>query len=185
MYKILLLIVVAVFLSVSGCNQSEDPIERLILQALKRKKDTSIPATSNELEHPNQPPKFCPKPEELIKNDKQWTTPDNNWKNFTPSASSKVINFIGAQWVGVKIGKVICLYQTDEAVSFPLALERLGAESAFEPVGSGWSALINNRKFCKSANIADCVYFTEQPKDIDNIYKEIEYNPSERKQDSL
>jgi hypothetical protein len=107
----------------------------------------------------------------------KWITKDRKWENHTPSSATKILNYLGAQWIGIKVGKIICLYQTDEAVSFPMALENTRSLSVVEPRGAAWSALIDNRKFCKSANVADCRFFLEQPKDISNIYKEIEYAP--------
>lgn len=120
---------------------------------------------------------FCPQADSLIKQDSFWTTKDQQWKNYTPSSASKVTSFLGAQWAGIKIGKIICLYQTNEAVAFPLAVEKVKGQPVSEPSGGGWSALTSNRRFCKSTSIADCVFMLELPKNIDNIYEEIAYNP--------
>lgn len=125
-----------------------------------------------------QPAQFCPQPEMLIKKDVKWTTADNKWENYTPSSATKVLNFIGAQWVGIKVGKIICLYQTDEAVSFPVALEQTRSQLVIEPRSAAWSGLISNRKFCKSASVADCSYFFAAPANVSNVYKEIEYAPN-------
>ncbi len=119
----------------------------------------------------------CPSVESLQKEGTKWTTVDGKWETYTPSLATKVLNFIGAQWVGIKIGKIICLYQTNEAVSFPIALEQTRSQLILEPNNMAWSALVGNRRFCKSASVADCPYFLEQPKDISNVYKEIEYAP--------
>lgn len=120
---------------------------------------------------------FCPAPEGLSKDGVKWTAGDKKWETYTPSAATKVLNFTGAQWVGVKVGKIICLYQTDEAVSFPMALEQTRSQSILEPRSISWSALVGNRRFCKSASVADCPYFLEPQKNISNVYKEIEYAP--------
>jgi len=48
---------------------------------------------------------------------------------------------------------------------------------ALEPKNAAWSGLVENRKFCKSASVADCPYYHEAPKDVSNIYKEIQYAP--------
>ncbi|MEI8054751.1 MAG: T4SS-associated protein EirA [bacterium] len=120
---------------------------------------------------------FCPQAEDLIKEKEFWVTRDGKWKNYTPSTATKVTSFLGAQWSGIKIGKIICLYQTNEAVGFPLAVEQMSSQAILEPSGSGWSALTGNRRFCKSASIADCYFLPEPQRDTSNIYKEIEYNP--------
>jgi len=127
----------------------------------------------------NLPMQFCPKSEDLFRQDVYWATKDGKWKNYTPSSADKIINFIGAQWSGIHVGKIICLYQTNEAVSFPLAIEQVTSQGVNEPSGLGWSALANNFKLCKSASIADCGFHYEPPKDTGNVYEEIKYNPRE------
>jgi len=139
--------------------------------------DTSQNINTGDPTSTAQPAKFCPQPEGLIKDGVKWVTADRKWENYTPSSATKILNFLGAQWVGVKVGKIICLYQTNEAVAFPVALEQTRSLLALEPKNLAWSALVVNRKFCKSASVADCPYFLEAPKDISNIYKEIEYAP--------
>lgn len=128
----------------------------------------------------NLPMQFCPNSEDLFRSGVYWATKDGRWKNYTPSSADKIINFIGAQWSGIHVGKIICLYQTNEAVSFPLAVEQVMSQGAIEPSGLGWSALANNFKLCKSASTADCGFYYESPKDISNIYSEIKYNPGPR-----
>ncbi|MDR1057879.1 MAG: T4SS-associated protein EirA [Coxiellaceae bacterium] len=123
--------------------------------------------------------KFCPKKEDLIKDDTKWVTLDRKWATYTPSSATKIINFIGVQWKGIKVGQVLCLYKTDEAVPFPLALEQTRSQLVLEPKGRGWGPLTgkNNTKFCSSANIFDCPFSIERVKDISNIYEEIKYAP--------
>jgi hypothetical protein len=135
-------------------------------------------AANKNTMQPNTPAQACPQAGALSKQGDRWVTPDGKWKNFTPSTANKVLGFLGAQWAGVKVGTIICLYQTDEAVSFPLAVEQTSSQSILEPDKLGWGALVNNRRFCKSASVADCVYFAEPSKDVVNVYQEIKYNPS-------
>ncbi len=131
---------------------------------------TETTATFSPLPH-----NYCPAASTLQKKQLIWQTDDQRWQSYTPSTAAKVINFTGAQWVGVKIGKVICLYQTDEAVAFPLALEPTQNRPVIEPSGSGWSALIENRKLCKSANPADCPYQIQDNAPPADLYSEITY----------
>lgn len=134
-------------------------------------------SASDNVDMSQQPVYYCPKPEDLVKDNTRWTTPDRKWQTYTPSSATKILSFLGAQWVGIKVGKIICLYKSNEAVSFPVALEQTRSQLILEPKGVGWSALVKNRKFCKSANIADCAYYIKPPKDISNIYEEIKYAP--------
>ncbi|EKE01766.1 MAG: hypothetical protein ACD_21C00058G0012 [uncultured bacterium] len=175
MNKYFLLVAAVVFIIISGCKQSEDFPDRPATNAISATESSGAVVS----DQPIQPAQFCPQVGELTKQNDVWGTPDNKWRSFTHSSAKKILNFLGAQWVGVKVGKIICLYQTDEAVSFPLAVEQLVNQSILEPVGYGWSALTNGRKFCKSASVADCTYFIEPQKGISNIYEEIKYNPRE------
>lgn len=125
----------------------------------------------------DQKPRLCPSPDILVKQDLNWATPDDKWQSYTPSSATRILSFTGAQWIGIKVGKIICLYETDEAVSFPVALEQTRSDLVIEPSGLGWSALTNGRKFCKSASVADCAYFLEQPQDVSDVYQEIKYAP--------
>ena len=170
-----LLSVITTIFVVFGCRQA-------IAMAGKPKLQTTnndIALNTTPKDQATGPIQFCPQSEQLIKKDNKWVTKDNKWESFTHSSATKILGFLGAQWVGVKIGKIICLYQTNEAVAFPLALEQHHSQPVLAPSKYGWSALANNRKFCKSASVADCAYFTLPQKDSSNIYKEIEYNPSE------
>ena len=117
---------------------------------------------------------FCPQPEDLINKNTLWATKDNKWRSYTPSNASKTTSFLGAQWAGIKIGKIICLYLTNEAVAFPLAIEQMSSEPVLEPSGAGWSSLTKNRRYCKSVNIADCPFFLKKEESV-NPYEEIKY----------
>lgn len=171
-YKYSFLGIVVVFFTISGCKQSENDFTH-----------SAAPQTIDNITEPSdmaQGPlikQFCPQTEDLIKQETFCTTKDNRWKSYTPSTASKVQSFLGAQWAGIKIGKIICLYQTNEAVTFPLAVEQVSSQSILEPSGGGWSALTKNHRFCKSTSVADCSFSPEPPRDNSNIYKDIEYNP--------
>lgn len=119
----------------------------------------------------------CPQPEELINQEATWVTKNSRWKCYTPSTASKVTGFLGAQWAGIKVGKIICLYQTNEAVGFPLAIEQVSSQSILEPGGVSWSALTNGRRYCKSVNVADCPFTAVPERDTSHIYDDIKYNP--------
>ena len=174
-HKYFLLVVAIVFFTISGCKPKDAFTQ----------KGAKVIGDAPTNTGPIGPAQFCPQPEDLIKQNDFWVSKDNRWKSYTPSSSTRVINFTGAQWAGVKIGKIICLYQANEAVAFPLALEQESSQPIIEPSGGGWSSLTGNRKFCKSASVADCSYFPEPQRDNSNIYKDIEYNPSAAKEETL
>ncbi len=126
-------------------------------------------------------PNYCPMPDNLKKVGEYWKSEDGRWVSYTPSSASKISRFSGAQWVGVGVGKIICLYLTNEEVSFPLAVEQKYEQLIIEPNDNegGWSSLVDNRyRMCKSSSAADCLFFIEQPRKVDNIYSEIKYKRS-------
>ena len=170
---VILLIALGVFLWVINWNPQQTKIATTVAGA----SISANLAPSATVAAPQQQAQFCPQPEKLIKEDVKWTTEDKKWENYTPSSATKILGFIGAQWAGIKVGTIICLYQTNEAVSFPVALEQTRSQLILEPRSAGWSALVGNRRFCKSANTVDCAYLIEPPKDTSNIYEEIKYAP--------
>jgi hypothetical protein len=128
----------------------------------------------------NFTPNYCPGPHVLVKQGLRWVSQDGRWETHTPSSATEILNFIGAQWLGIKVGKIICLYQTNEEVSFPLALEQTRAQAILEPREAGWGPLISNHRLCKSASIADCPYYIEPPREVGDIFEEIRYAPRRR-----
>jgi hypothetical protein len=120
----------------------------------------------------------CPHASELIKQGDVWGTADAEWRSYTPSGATQIVSYLGTQWDGIKVGHIICLYQTNEAVSFPLALNKIRGQVIIEPSGFGWSALTGTHKFCQSANVADCPFYSEPVQGPVDIYAEIKYNPA-------
>lgn len=55
---------------------------------------------------------FCPDISafELDAQHYHWSTADGNWKSYGLSFAKKLTAFIGAQWDGVNIGQLTCLY---------------------------------------------------------------------------
>jgi len=119
-------------------------------------------------------PRYCPLAKELERQNMSWEI-GKVWKSYGESFVSKIDGFVGAQWVGIKVGKIICLYKGENNNDFPVALEQVKSRIILEPSGTHWSALVNNHKFCKSGNVFDCPYYVQVEVPITHIYKEIEY----------
>lgn len=139
----------------------------------------TTPAATNDSQ-PDQILRTCPQVSELERDGLYWVSHDKNWKCFSESTAKKIDKFIGAQWVGLKVGKIICLYQTEE---FTVAMEQVHSDLALEPntnntrVGN-WSSLIKNSSdmhLCQSVNVADCAFYIKMPPTITDIYKQIQY----------
>jgi hypothetical protein len=87
--------------------------------------------------------------------------------------------------VGITVGKIICLYQGKNSFDFPVALEQVKSQIIFEPSGPHWSALVNNRKFCKSTNIIDCPFSAKPEEKIGNVYETIKYKEQQQQPGQL
>lgn len=124
----------------------------------------------------------CPEKGELVKEKGRWHTKDGKWVSHTESTASKVIDFIGTQWIGTaNKGQIICMYSTDEVVAFTLNLEPKNALLAAEPKDlPNWSSLIEDRyRICRSSNVADCPYKAEyiRAKTQKDVMEEIKWQP--------
>ena len=63
----------------------------------------------------------CPDPSELYKSGMRWKT-DSGWQSYQNSFSAEVSHFMGAQWKGVGIGQIYCIYQPKDSADFPIQL---------------------------------------------------------------
>lgn len=68
---------------------------------------------------------MCPQPSELKKNPKtsMWFT-DGGWSSDSGSFSTSIVKFLGAQWKGVQLGQVLCLYVGPNLNDFPVGLHK-------------------------------------------------------------
>jgi hypothetical protein len=108
------------------------------------------------------------------------------WQGYEQSIVTEIQSFIGAQWTGVKIGKIICLYQGKNATDFPVSLEQRfipekGSTLILEPTSENWGAEVQGYRFCKSTNVMDCPFHnlpSEQTPTTKQLYDQIKYAPS-------
>lgn len=63
----------------------------------------------------------CPRVNELYKDGMRWKT-DTGWNGYQDSFASEIASFMGAQWKGVGIGRVICLYNSTDDNEFPIQI---------------------------------------------------------------
>lgn len=63
----------------------------------------------------------CPDAKELYQLKMQWKT-DSGWTGYQKSFSKGISHFMGAQWKGVGIGQMYCIYQPDDPSEFPIQL---------------------------------------------------------------
>ncbi len=64
---------------------------------------------------------YCPKVTQLVKVKLEWYGP-GGWGSHNPSFSNRIVTFEGAQWQGIRNGKVICIYKGNHD-DFPITLQ--------------------------------------------------------------
>jgi hypothetical protein len=122
----------------------------------------------------------CPDPTALQKEGSWWKV-DDIWKSDTQSAGKKIKEFIGAQWMGIRVGKIICLYNEEEKYAFSVAMITVQPVLIMEPMASVWVANEKGHKSCISHNVLNCSFVQQKAaRDID-LYEQIKYkNPGVR-----
>ena len=67
----------------------------------------------------------CPKISDLKynSNNSTWTT-DDDWKSTANSFTTEITTFIGAQWKGVQMGHLLCIYQGPRKNEFPVSMHK-------------------------------------------------------------
>lgn len=135
------------------------------------------PACLSEKEQERQNRFTCPSVRELYKKNMRWRT-DTGWKGYQDSFANKISHFMGAQWKGVGIGRVICIYKSDDENDFPVQIAT--TELVSRPVYAYWdnhpnSDLLNC--ISKNSDPCDCqfsFYKVEKETNIDEIISGIE-----------
>lgn len=124
---------------------------------------------------------FCPKPSELVKKNGKWeSTTRIRWLSYETSFANEVAFFMGAQWQGVKVGPMSCIYQSSDINVFPITLQN---DHMFEmPTQANWSAGEENAVNCVSNTVEDCPLTphikTNTPDTTQQIFQSIDANTS-------
>lgn len=117
---------------------------------------------------------LCPPVESLKQNpDTTWSAA-GGWKSNSPSLMNSVSHFVGAQWVGINVGEVICMYSKGSGQNrFPITLQRHNV--ILSPDGGHWTADKGGHKDCLSTDIRQCRFFSVQKMKPKNIYDELDF----------
>ena len=119
----------------------------------------------------------CPSINELYRNNLKWQT-DTGWKGYQESFSAKISHFMGAQWKGVGVGNVYCIYQPEDDTEFPIQVTL--SQLISRPNVANWdNAPSNDVLNCISRSNDPCecqfsYYIEEEIEDIDDIIGSIE-----------
>lgn len=116
---------------------------------------------------------LCPEAAELSKKGLFWGAPDG-WRSYSQSFVDEIVSFVEAQWHGVNVGKMMCVYVGKRKRSFPVVLQNDLLTKM--PSGYSWGDYKNGIAKCKSTNINDCPFFyTKRDVDIEKAYKELDF----------
>jgi hypothetical protein len=117
---------------------------------------------------------FCPLPSQLVKNGLYWATPTGNWKSYSESFDATVTTFVGAQWIGINVGKMVCIYKGNLAMSFPITLQNDTLTQI--PTGGNWGTDQGGFRNCHSTNTTDCPFITRvSAKNMQQIYQSLDF----------
>lgn len=111
--------------------------------------------------------KHCPDVHMLTHNKMYWGAP-GGWMSHDESFVKKISNFVAAQWQGINIGKVMCVYVGDKGLDFPVVLQQSHADLVPEPHGLYWGKNQNGVINCISPSgdlltPKSCAYIIKQP----------------------
>lgn len=100
---------------------------------------------------------FCPSIDQLHRDPVTmlWNSKEKTWRSYTASFTSTLSTFLGAQWQGVKVGTLFCLYQ-GQKMTFPVTLQY--AKLVYEPSGGKWAPNKLGLRNCKSSDQKDCSF---------------------------
>jgi hypothetical protein len=101
---------------------------------------------------------FCP-PASSLKKDPvamTWATPDHQWKSYGTSFETSLTQFWGAQWSGVVVGQLTCIYHAEEKTTFPVML--IYHALTLEPHTGKWSSNLGGFKNCVARDPNDCPF---------------------------
>jgi len=127
----------------------------------------------------NTKPCYCPKANTLTKTVLHWKS-GNIWISRQRSFANKIDKFIGAQWIGVNIGQIVCLYKGDNSFTFPVILQTIHPVLIRKPHSRHWFKTKRGYKECFSSNVKDCKFYQKNLHTAVDPYKQIGYKLNNR-----
>lgn len=104
------------------------------------------------------------------------------WKTYDLSFANKLQQFIGAQWVGAKVGQLTCIYRSQEifklrgktTVQDTLPILLVFHTLAFQPTKPKWKRTKRGVYNCYSVHRHHCPFMVNIKPPTGNIYQEAE-----------
>ena len=101
----------------------------------------------------------CPQPAALTKNlqTNRWSALNGNWKGTTTSLASQIKGFVGAEWQGINLGQIFCIYKGVPAQTFAIAITY--HTLAVTPQKGRWTGNKHHNLYkCISNQIKECLF---------------------------
>lgn len=158
----------------SESDQPEDTFRKAELYEAERRK--SPPICLSRQQQVKQNRYTCPLPKDLYKNGMRWTS-DGGWKSYQDSFSSEINAFMGAQWKGVGVGRIICLYKSNDPNDFSIQLANtVLITKPNYPMWENNPGASTLNCISSRANPCDCqfsLYTKDEETDLDTIIKNL------------
>ncbi len=164
----------------------EKSIYKITLIALSFLSSAAAFAVSPQVDFYHGPNKeyfkeLCPPVEDLYQNDDlTWSAP-GGWKGSNPSFMHSVQHFVGAQWIGVNVGEVLCQYAKEGRPDFPVTLQKQIV--TMSPTGGKWTEDKGGYKDCKSNKIIDCGFEEQVQHESETLYEDLNFYKGKPTQD--
>ncbi|MCB1827118.1 MAG: T4SS-associated protein EirA, partial [Coxiellaceae bacterium] len=123
----------------------------------------------------------CPSIFDLSKNGLFWGAP-NGWRSYSQSFVNEIVAFVEAQWHGVNVGKMMCVYIGKDKRSFPVVLQNDMLTDM--PSGYGWGTYDEGVIRCKNSSQENCPFFHKVSNvDIEKAYDSLDFKKGQKELD--
>jgi len=138
---------------------------------LKPTTQPTTPTTATPQKTKGPQPMYCPRPKQLIRKGMWWGLGED-WKSYSQSFVKQIVSFAGVQWLGIRVGHVICIYHGSRSLDFPIQVQY--GSLVKEPSGSLWAKNLGGYKNCFASMVLDCPFYPVKKKPVSDIYQTIE-----------
>lgn len=115
---------------------------------------------------------YCPPISKLMKKDMFWGAP-GGWRSYSQSFVSTIDSFAGAQWVGINLGKMLCVYKGKQTFEFPVVLQNDALTPT--PEGGKWVVKAGGYNNCLSGDTLDCPFKFEETTTSKDAVNELDF----------
>lgn len=132
-------------------------------------------------------PHYCPAVDQLTRNNatRIWSA-TGGWKSYEKSFVKEIDQFLGAQWIGIEVGQVACIYGGKNKFTFPILL--IHNKLAKTPEGDLWKKNQNDGHYhCVTHQMSQCPFYTvvqseDNSSKMNDLIDTIQHNPVQSQQ---